>query len=347
MSAATLTIGPKERRTLHWLMVRRLFILGQDPPAMARSEGVSHDQFAKEFGEDLRLMQDLGWEVEGEGKSFELTMPRENLVTTLRRLRRDARRAPCEKRHQREPEESDAEDWERFRPAVTVCEELLARLDSPVSGDEPGSSDAGFPAAGAGREITPYTSLSEGLILAAVERAACHERSDEVSVFVVVDHLGFEPTRGSVGLLRLRLEPLHDSGWLTRTQRDERENWGLTASGREQLAKCREGGAVGDLPESPQHCVWSQAQVKAVLRIEEFRREMGELWEETDCLLTQWEPVLSEKWFSLSERFRMGAGGWAQLATAWRSGSSPTTPSRTLTKTPDRPRGGARLPCGT
>jgi hypothetical protein len=59
MSGATLTIGPKGRGTFHWLMVRRLFILGQDPPALARSEGVSHDQLAKEFGEDLELMGTL------------------------------------------------------------------------------------------------------------------------------------------------------------------------------------------------------------------------------------------------------------------------------------------------
>jgi hypothetical protein len=39
MSAAILTIGSKERGTLHWLMVRRLFILGQDPPALAAARG--------------------------------------------------------------------------------------------------------------------------------------------------------------------------------------------------------------------------------------------------------------------------------------------------------------------
>jgi hypothetical protein len=313
MSAATLTIDPEERGTLHWLMARRLFILGQDPPALARSEGISLDQLAQEFAEDLQLMADLGWQVDDNRKAIDLAMPADNLAKALRRLRRDARRAPCEKRDEREREKSDAADWERFRPAVAVCEKLLARLDSPVSEEEPDSTGADCPLSAAGREITPYTSLSEGFILAAVERAACHQRSDEVSVVVVVEHLGFEPTRGSVGLLRLRLETLHGSGWLTRTQRDDRENWGLTPAGREELAKCREGGTLGDLPESPQHRVWREAQVKAVLRIEGFRREMSELWEETDQLLNRWKPVLSQEWFSLSERFRVAS---------WRLGSA-------------------------
>lgn len=53
MNRATVTIGPKERGSLHWLMVRRLFILGQDPPELARVEGVGLDQLAVELGSDL------------------------------------------------------------------------------------------------------------------------------------------------------------------------------------------------------------------------------------------------------------------------------------------------------
>lgn len=128
---ATLKIGQKERDTLHWLMCRRLFILGQDPPGLARKEGVGTDELAGEFGEDLRLMEDLGWEVEGEHGPIVLTMPADSLARTLKRLRRDARRAPCEERHELEAKDSDPERWERFRQAVDACEELLDLLDSP------------------------------------------------------------------------------------------------------------------------------------------------------------------------------------------------------------------------
>lgn len=128
MSAATLTIGPKERDTLHGLMLHRLLILGEDPLRLARVEGVTLEELSEEFGEDLRLMEDLGWVFESD-REVELTMPPENLAKTLMRLRRDARRAPTEKRHEREPTEAGQERWERFRRAVETCEELLALLD--------------------------------------------------------------------------------------------------------------------------------------------------------------------------------------------------------------------------
>jgi hypothetical protein len=131
MTAATLTIGPRERDMLHGLMLHRLFILGEEPLELVRVEGVTVEQLGEEFGEDLRLMEDIGWLFESDREAVELTMPPESLAKTLKRLRRDARRAPCEKRHEREPEETDAERWERFRRAVDICEELLALLGSP------------------------------------------------------------------------------------------------------------------------------------------------------------------------------------------------------------------------
>lgn len=165
MTPATLTISAAERDMLHELMLRRLFVLGDDPVALARAEGISSDRLAEEFGEDLRLMRDLGWIGEGEGEGVELTLPADQLSATLRRLRRDARRAPCEQRHEREPQETDEERWRRFRDAVAVCDELLARLDPwDQSKDELSrqrKSDS----------EEPYKAVSDGLILAAVERA--------------------------------------------------------------------------------------------------------------------------------------------------------------------------------
>jgi len=126
--AATLTIGPRERDVLHALMSRRLFVLGQDPFALARREGVGTDELADQFAADMRLMVDVGWDEEDPRGAVELTMPEAELAATIRRLRRDARRAPSEERREGEPEESDEERWERFRAAVDVCEELLDLL---------------------------------------------------------------------------------------------------------------------------------------------------------------------------------------------------------------------------
>jgi hypothetical protein len=127
---ATVTIGPRERDALHGLMLHRLFILGERPLELAGVEGVTVEQLGEEFGEDLRLMEDLGWTFESDRKLIDLTMPPGGLAKTVKRLRRDARRAPSEKRHEREPEETDEERWDRFRRAVDACEEVLDLLDS-------------------------------------------------------------------------------------------------------------------------------------------------------------------------------------------------------------------------
>jgi hypothetical protein len=192
--SASVKIGPKERGTLHWLMVRRLFILGQDPPELARSEGVNLDDLAEEFGEDLQLMSDLGWEVEDDRKTIDLTMPAGSLVKTIRRLRRDARRAPFEPLRERDPQGDEEGRWQRFREAVEVCDEVLDLLDPPQRVEVEEANATECSATETAFELSPIIPPAI-VILAAVERAACHERSDEVATATVVEHLGFEPAK--------------------------------------------------------------------------------------------------------------------------------------------------------
>jgi len=105
-------------------MLRRLLVLAMEPRELARVEGVSLEELCVGFGEDLRLMEDVGWVFEAEGP-VELTMAPQELARALRRLRDDARRAPGEAHREQEPE---AERRERFRHGERTCEELLARL---------------------------------------------------------------------------------------------------------------------------------------------------------------------------------------------------------------------------
>jgi hypothetical protein len=125
--SATLTIDPEQRDVLHGLMLRRLLVLAMEPRELARAEGIGLEELCVGFGEDLRLMEDVGWVFEAEGP-VELTMAPQELARALRRLRDDARRAPDEARREREPQESEAERRERFRLGERTCEELLARL---------------------------------------------------------------------------------------------------------------------------------------------------------------------------------------------------------------------------
>ncbi|MGE5281973.1 MAG: hypothetical protein ACM3N0_06575 [Chloroflexota bacterium] len=125
--SATLTIDPEQRDALHGLMLRRLLVLAMEPRELARAEGVGLEELCVGFGEDLRLMEDVGW-ARGRGGPVELTMAPQELARALRRLRDGARRAPGEARREREPQESEAERRERFRHGERTCEELLARL---------------------------------------------------------------------------------------------------------------------------------------------------------------------------------------------------------------------------
>jgi hypothetical protein len=311
---ATLTIDSRERDTLHGLLYRRLLILAENLSGLAKVEGITVEELCERFGDDLRLMEEIGWVFETDQESIELVMPAETLAETLKRLRRDARRAPFSIRHKREPKESVDERWRRFRQAVEVCEELLDRLDSLAREQEDETPlSAASPEQVASHELSPYRPVTDGFILAAVERAALHEQEEEVLTSDLTHHLGFEGKPATNRLLFPRLEELRQAGLLTSTERRGEPFWSLTSVGREQLANEREAGEVGDLPESPQHRAWRHARVEAALRIEEFKDHVNQLWEETGDLLNRYHPANSAEWFELSERLHHAT---------WRLGSA-------------------------
>jgi hypothetical protein len=318
MSGGTVTIGSGERKTLHWLMAHRLFILGADPPGLAAIEGVSLDQLAEEFREDLELMGDLGWEVDDDRKTVDLTMPADRLGKTIKRLRRDARRAPCEAPREHEPKEADDERWKRFQAAVDACEEVLDLLDHRESDDSgAGTADESNEPSGCAASLCAADRLliepPSIIILAAVERAARHLGTDEIDTLAVTEHLGLEPDRGTVRAIHQRLDRLRNEGDLTRVARGGGESWILTSEGRNQLDKSYEAGEVGELPESPQHRAWREARVQAALRIEGFEAELATLLDDANDLLDETPRPRSSKWFEFSERLSPAA---------WRLGSA-------------------------
>lgn len=313
MSATTLTISGGERDALHGLMLHRLFVLGEEPIELARTEGVSIEQLGEEFGEDLRLMQDLGWLFESDSETVELSMPADELVRTLKRLRRDARRAPCEERREREPDESDDERWRRFRRGVEVCEALLARLDDSsdrVEAKWPGEEVCPTSAA-AGQELKGYTPVDDALILAAAERAVLHEQEEAVFTSVLTNHLGFEAVPETNKHLWPRLEELRRAGLLTTVEPRGEPLWGLTTVGRERLEAEREAGRAGELPEAPQHRAWRHARVEAAVRIEGFRGDLIDAVQDAGELIDQYRPVMSQEWLELSERLRWSSWRFA------------------------------------
>jgi DNA-binding PadR family transcriptional regulator len=314
VSAAALTIGPGERNILHGLLSRRLLILVKNPSGLAKEEGIAVAELYERLGDDLRLMEDIGWPPDADREAVELTMPPGKLGETLKRLRRDACCAPFSMRHEREPEESVDERCRRFRRAVEVCEELLYRLDSSAQDEENPEPISGVsPEDAARHELGAYIPVTDGLVLAAVERAELHEQEEAVLTSVLMAHLGFEWAPPTNRLFFPRLDELRQAGLLTSTEKRGEPFWSLTSVGREQLAKEREAGEVGDLPESPQHRAWRHARVEAALRIEEFKDRVNQLWEETDDLLNRYHPANSAEWFELSARLHHAT---------WRLGSA-------------------------
>jgi DNA-binding PadR family transcriptional regulator len=314
MSATTLTINASECHTLHGLLSRRLFILVRNPSGLAEAEGITVVQLYERLADDLRLMEDIGWASESEKEAVELTMPPEKLAETLKRLRRDARLAPLSPRHEREPEESVDERWRRFRRAVEVCEELLWRLDSTDHEEEDPEPISGFsPEAAVSHELSSYIPVTDGLVLAAVERAVLHELEEQVLTSVLMAHLGLAWAPPTNQKFFPRLDDLRQAGLLTSTERRGEPYWSLTSVGQERLAKEREAGEVGDLPESPQHRAWRHAREQAAVRVEGFRGDLTQVTQQAYDLLYQPQPVTSEEWFELSECLR-----WA----SWRLASA-------------------------
>jgi hypothetical protein len=83
----------------------------------------------KEFGEDFRLLDDIGWEPDHGRATVALTMPPHDLMELLRRLQAEAEcvlvGSACARLLEKE-EESAKQRYERARSA---CKELIEQLD--------------------------------------------------------------------------------------------------------------------------------------------------------------------------------------------------------------------------
>lgn len=156
-----------------------------------------------------------------------------------------------------------------------------------------------------GQELGPYKPVSDTLILAAIERAACHATA-EVWVPVIGEHLGFERIARNTRRLRHQLEHLRIChGWVANRGRHGREYWRLTAAGRRKLAKVRSAGDVSELPESPQHRTWRLAKAAAANQIKGIRELVYCAVEDADEVMVAPQGTHgSARWFGLAERLR-------------------------------------------
>jgi hypothetical protein len=169
-------------------------------------------------------------------------------------------------------------------------------------------------------ELGRFELVSDGLVLAAVERAERHRERERKGVMMsdIAEHLGFVHGSWTTRRLRPQLDALIADGSLARSRRHGVVVWELTAVGRGGLERTRRADEVEELPEAPQHRAWRHARATAGERINGFLAEAR----------TQRTPARMRGSVSLSA-FRRLVGVSVRPRTVSASGASPTTPAQT------------------
>jgi hypothetical protein len=130
MPGNTATISRDLRDGIYELVRNHLGGIGDVWIALEQNKDFAGaERLGIEFGEDFRLLDDIGWRPSEDKEMFELTMPPDDLVEVLERLRGDARRLLAESPSERRALEEDRETNERFRFGLDACQSLLAELD--------------------------------------------------------------------------------------------------------------------------------------------------------------------------------------------------------------------------
>ena len=126
----TATIDRDQRDGLYELVRNHLGGIGDVWMALEENEDfATAERLGIEFGEDFRLLHDIGWKPREDREAFELTMPPHDLMEALKRLHDEAERVLLESGTERESGEADAETNARFQLGLDACEEVLVDLD--------------------------------------------------------------------------------------------------------------------------------------------------------------------------------------------------------------------------
>ena len=128
----TVTISGVQREVFYELVLDHLSGLGDLGLAISQGDFAAAEQMGIEFGEDLRLMEDLGWD-SAPRQEADLTMPPEDLIEVLMRLKSDAEGGLREPNGDRDAANADNAARRRYRLALDTCDGLLTMLDR--SGD--------------------------------------------------------------------------------------------------------------------------------------------------------------------------------------------------------------------
>lgn len=130
MPSSTTTITRDQRDGLYALVRNHLGGLGDVFVEMEqRKDFDAAERLGREFAEDFRLLDDMGWRPNDGRESVALTMPLGELSDLLQRLQDEAERVLAESPAERRSREEDEETNRRFRLGLDACEGVLAELD--------------------------------------------------------------------------------------------------------------------------------------------------------------------------------------------------------------------------
>jgi hypothetical protein len=133
----TATIDRDQRDGLYELIRNHLGAIGDVWIALEENEDfATAERLGIEFGEDFRLLAEIGWQAKDGREAFELTMPAHDLMEVLKRLHGEAERVLLESGTERESKEADAETDARFQLGRDACEEVLVDLDERGEGEQ-------------------------------------------------------------------------------------------------------------------------------------------------------------------------------------------------------------------
>jgi len=135
MPSITAKITPEQRNGIYGLVRNRLAGIGDVWIAMEKAGDYSSaERLGLEFGEELRLLRDIGWKPNDYRREFALTMPVHDLMELLSRLQGEAESVLVGSADERKAREEEAKVTECFQLGYEACEEVLAEID-PRTGD--------------------------------------------------------------------------------------------------------------------------------------------------------------------------------------------------------------------
>ena len=131
----TATIDRDQRDGIYEVVRNHLGAIGDLWIALEENEDfATAERLGRAFGEDFRLLADIGWRPQEEREAFAMTMPARELIELLDRLSDEAERVLLGAAAERESSRAEAATQARFQLGLDACEELLADLDEQEIG---------------------------------------------------------------------------------------------------------------------------------------------------------------------------------------------------------------------